>query len=109
MRTFLKILAGLVVVVVVVVAGAAAFARFGSEMKMHRTVNVQVAPITLPTDQAALERGAYLYKSRGCGECHADDGAGKVVINDDGFFVKAPRIAPGEGGVVASYKPEDWV
>jgi len=109
MRTFLKILVGLVVVLVLVVTGAAAFARFGSEMKMHRTVNVPVAPIALPTDQAALERGAYLYKSRGCAECHADDGAGKVVINDGGFYVKAPRIAPGEGGVTVSYKPEDWV
>jgi hypothetical protein len=30
-------------------------------MKLHRTVRVQVAPIALPTDQVALDRGAYLY------------------------------------------------
>src|SRR5215467_12491538 len=109
MRTFLKILAGLVVVVVLVVAGAAAFARFGSEMKLHRTVSVQVAPIALPTDQAALERGAYLYKSRGCALCHGNDGAGKVFIDEGGFFAKAPHISPGEGSVTASYMPQDWV
>jgi len=109
MRTFLKILAGIVVLVVVAVAGAAAFAQFGSERKMHRTVRVDVAPIALPNDQAALERGAYLYKSRGCAECHGADGAGKVAINDGGFLVRAPQIAPGERSVTASYKPEDWV
>ena len=109
MRTFLKILAGLAAVIAVLVAGAVAFAQFGSERKMHRTVQVQVAPIALPTDQAALDRGAYLYKSRGCAVCHGADGAGAVVIDDGGFYVKAPHIAPGAGSVTASYKPEDWV
>ena len=109
MRTLLGILAGLVVVLALVVAGAAGFAGFGSEMKLHRTVRVQVAPIALPTDQAALDRGAYLYKSRGCAECHGANGAGKVFIDDGGFFVKAPDIAPGEGSVTVNYKPEDWV
>jgi cytochrome c553 len=109
MRTFLRILAGLVVVLALAGAGAVVFARFGSELKLHRTVRVQVAPIALPTDQAALDRGAYLYKSRGCAECHGADGAGKIFIDDGGFFVKAPDIAPGEGSVTMSYKPEDWV
>jgi hypothetical protein len=77
MRIFVKILVGLVVVLVL---GAAGFAQFGTEMKLHRIVKVQVTPIPLPADQAALDRGAYLYVSRGCAECHGDDGAGKVVI-----------------------------
>ncbi|HYM17641.1 MAG TPA: c-type cytochrome [Micropepsaceae bacterium] len=109
MRRFLKLLAGVGVVVVLIVAGAAGFAFFGSNMKMHRTVQVQVAPIALPTDQAALDRGAYLYKSRGCEVCHGADGAGAVVIDDGGFYVKAPHISAGDGSVTASYKPEDWV
>jgi len=109
MRTLLRIVVGLVVVVVLVIAGTAGFAQFGSERKLHRTISVQVTPIVLPTDQAALDRGAYLYKSRGCGECHGLDGAGKIVIDDDGFLVKAPHIASGEGSVTANYKPEDWV
>ena len=109
MRMFVKILAGLALVAVLVAGGAAAFARFGSEMKLHRTVRVAVTPISLPTDQAALERGGYLYKSRGCALCHGANGAGAVVINEGGLFVKSPHIAPGEGSVTAAYKPEDWV
>ena len=58
MRIFVKILVGLVVALVSVAAGAAGFAQFGSEMKLHRIVKVQVTPIPLPADQAALDRGA---------------------------------------------------
>ena len=109
MRIMLKILIGLVVVVALAAGGAAAFAQFGSERKMHRTVPVQVTAIDLPTDAAARDRGAYLYGSRGCADCHGSDGAGKVVIDEGGLFVKAPHISPGEGSVTSGYRPEDWV
>lgn len=109
MRKLLKILVGLVIVLVVIAAGALAFAQFGSERKLHRTVEVTVAPVAIPTDAASLERGAYLYKSRGCAECHGGDGGGKVVFDNGGFRVKSPHISAGDGSVTASYKPEDWV
>ncbi len=109
MRRLLKVLGGIVVALVVLIAGAAAFAQFGSERKMHRTVQIDVAPIAVPVDQAALDRGAYLYKSRGCADCHGADGAGKVLIDDGGLFVKTPHISPGAGSVTSDYKPEDWV
>src|SRR5215469_6978089 len=91
MRTLLKALGVLVVILVTLMAGAAAFARFGSDVKMHRKVRIEVAPIASPIDQATLARGAYLYKSRGCGMCHGNAGAGAVVINEGGMFVKAPH------------------
>jgi mono/diheme cytochrome c family protein len=109
MRKLLKILAGLVLVLVVIVAGAVAFAEFGSDRKLHRIVQVDVAPVAILTDAASLDRGQYLYKSRGCAECHGGDGAGKVVFDNGGFRVKSPHIAAGDGSVTASYKPEDWV
>lgn len=108
-RTFRKFFLGLAGVAALAVAGAAGFAYFGSEMKMHRIVQVQVSPIALASDRESLDRGAYLYKSRGCAECHGADGAGKVVIDEGGMFIKAPHIAPGPGSVAASYRPEDWV
>lgn len=108
MRTFLKVLVGIVIVLVAVVAGAAAFASFGSDMKMHRIVRTDVLPVALLTDKATLDRGAYLYKSRGCAVCHGDDGAGKVVFDDGGFFVKAPHISRGAGSVTSGYNTIDW-
>ncbi|HEY0818538.1 MAG TPA: c-type cytochrome [Rhizobacter sp.] len=80
------------------------------QRKMNRIVAVNVAPITLPTDAASLERGRYLYMSRGCTECHGVDGAGKDVVNDGkGMHVRAPNITPGHGTVVANYSVTDWV
>src|SRR5688500_3105185 len=95
MRRFLKVLFGLVVIVVVAGAGAAGFAWFASERKLHRAVDIDVQPVPIPNDGAALARGEYLYKSRGCAECHGQDGAGATVLNEDGFRVIAPQIAAG--------------
>ena len=36
------------------------------ERRMHRKVDVKVAPVALRTDQQSLDRGRYLYASRGC-------------------------------------------
>jgi mono/diheme cytochrome c family protein len=109
MRIAVRLLMGAILGVAVVAVGAVAFAHFGSEAKLHRSIDVQVAPVPIPADRAALDRGAYLYKSRGCAECHGDDGAGKVVIEDDGFLVRAPQITPGVGSITETYTPEDWV
>ena len=92
--------------------GAAALvvgAQLG-ERKMQRRIDVKVAPVALRDDAASVERGRYLFMSRGCTECHAADGAGKDVINDGkGFVVHAPNITPAAGSVVAAYSASDWV
>jgi len=57
--------------VLVALAAAAIFA--GDQMakqKMQRRVEVQVQPVAYREDAAAVERGRYLYASRGCAECH---------------------------------------
>jgi mono/diheme cytochrome c family protein len=78
--------------------------------KMNRIVSVDVAAVPVPTDAASIERGRYLYLSRGCTECHGVDGAGKDVVNDgQGMHVRAPNITPGPGSVVANYSVADWV
>ncbi|MEO8058232.1 MAG: c-type cytochrome [Burkholderiales bacterium] len=91
--------------------GAAALvigAQLG-ERKMQRRIDVKVAPVALRTDTASVERGRYLFMSRGCTECHAVDGAGKDVINDGkGFVVHAPNITPAAGSVVVAYSAGDW-
>ncbi|MDP3821021.1 MAG: c-type cytochrome [Burkholderiales bacterium] len=92
--------------------GAAALvvgAQLG-ERKMQRRIDVKVSPVALRVDAASVERGRYLFMSRGCTECHAADGAGKDVVNDGkGFLVHAPNITPAAGSVVAAYSASDWV
>ena len=77
--------------------------------KMQRTVDVRVAPVAIPGDTAAIERGAYLYASRGCADCHGTDGGGRTFIDDGSLRVVGPHISPGAGSVTAAYKTEDWV
>lgn len=96
-------LVALVAVTVVVAAQLA-------EQKMHRRVDVATAPLTLPTDAAAIEHGRYLYVSRGCTECHGESGGGRVFIDDDnGLKLAGPNISPGAGSVTLAYRTEDWV
>ncbi len=94
----------------VVVAGAALVvaAQFG-ERKMNRRIEVQVAAAAARTDPQSIDRGRYLYRSRGCMDCHGEDGAGKVVVEDgSGLLVKGPGITSGPGGVVGAYTDLDW-
>lgn len=95
----------------VVLAGAfAAAAQVLAERKRDRIVQVDVKPVPYVSDAAALERGKYLFASRGCGDCHGLNGAGRVVIDaPDGLFVRAPNITSGPGGVVGRYSELDWV
>jgi mono/diheme cytochrome c family protein len=95
----------------VVVAAAAVFglAALG-DRKLARRIDVAVVAVPLAADAASVERGNYLFRSRGCGECHGADGAGHVVVDDGkGMLVRAPNITAGPGGATAAYTPVDWV
>jgi len=103
--------AALAVVALVLLAGGAVFTGLQlADRKMQRKVAVAVQPVALRADTQALERGKYLFTSRGCAECHGGNGAGKVFVDDgNGLRLKGPNISPGPGSVVAQYQPQDWV
>jgi mono/diheme cytochrome c family protein len=95
------------VVLGLVAAGAA---HLLAQRKANRTIEVQVTPVAYVTDPAAIARGKYLFQSRGCAECHGDNGAGKLFINDPGGLrVWTPNITSGPGSAVARYAEVDWV
>lgn len=102
---------GLVTLAALLAAAAAALAtgHVLAQRKMQRVVDLQVGAVPLPGDAAAIERGRYLYASRGCADCHGADGAGRSFIDDGAFRVVGPHISPGRGSVTAAYRAEDWV
>ena len=60
------------------------------------------------TDAQALERGKYLFESRGCAECHGANGGGREFVNDGkGVRLAGPNISPAASR--RRYQPEDWV
>ncbi|MDR7269520.1 mono/diheme cytochrome c family protein [Pelomonas saccharophila] len=103
---WLGIAVGLAAIVVIAIA-ATGWLQAGR--KLERRIDVSVAALALPTEAAALERGRYLFNSRGCAECHGANGGGHKVIDSGGLLVVAPHISPGPGSVTAAYRVEDWV
>jgi mono/diheme cytochrome c family protein len=110
MKTWIRrTLVGVAALVVVAIGAVFTLATLG-ERKLQRRVDVAVAAVPLANDAASVERGGYLYRSRGCGDCHGADGTGKVVVEDgDSMLIRAPNITAGPGGATAAYQPVDWV
>lgn len=108
MKSSLKWVLWLVVLLLLLLVGAVLAGVQMGERKRMRVIPVQVTPVAYTTDVAALERGRYLYQTRGCAECHGANGAGREFVNDG----KGTRIVGANitrAGEVAKYTPEDWV
>lgn len=99
-------------VLVAVAAGAVLVGLQLGERKANRRIEVAVKPVPIPTDAPALERGRYLFTSRGCAECHGANGAGRTFADDPKAGVKiagANITRGGAGSVTSNYQPVDWV
>ena len=95
---------------ILIAAGAIVIAgKFMASSKMSRQIDLNVLAVAPQTDAAHIERGRYLFRTRGCAECHGADGAGHEVINSGGMLVVAPNLTAGANGIGAAYRPEDWV
>ena len=91
----------------VIVAATAASGLYLAEQKRNRTIDIKPRPVAYTTDAQTIERGRYLYASRGCSYCHGAQGTGREFVNDGkGTRIVGPNITP--AGVVARYPPEDW-
>jgi cytochrome c553 len=110
MKSWIKWVAIALGLLLLLAAAAVAVGVQLAERKAHRFVDVPVRPVAYREDAASLDRGRYLFQSRGCAECHGANGSGRVVVDEgNGLHVKAPNITRGAGGVVAAYQPQDWV
>ena len=105
LKRTLIVVGGLVVLLALLVVGA----LYRGESKMKRSLDIAPHPVAFRDDARSIERGQYLFESRGCADCHGLNGAGRSFIDDGkGMHVAGPNISPGPGNVVASYSPSDW-
>ena len=110
METWLRRAAIALAALVMLVAALLAAGVQLAERKAHRKIDVQAEPVAWREDAQALERGRYLFQSRGCTDCHGANGAGRVFADDGGGLrIKGANLTRGPGGVVAAYQPQDWV
>ncbi len=109
MRKLLKWIGVVAALLVIAGVGLVVAANLLFERKRERVIKLDIKAITVVADAAALERGKYLFMSRGCGGCHAANGTSSAFINEPGggFYVRSPNITP--AGVVAKYTEVDWV
>ena len=96
MRRLLKWVAGIVGVLLLAAVGLYALAWFRSEAAMQARYTVSDPPLAMRRDPATVARGAHLFATRGCGDCHGDAGEGKEVF-DAGPVARivAPNITTG--------------
>lgn len=104
----LGIAVGAVLVCVLLFAGWAAFRTYRVS---HRTWNVTVTPVPIPTDSAAIAHGEHLVKAVAkCGDCHGEDLAGGIFFADITFArLASPNLTRGQGGLGSVYTDLDWV
>jgi mono/diheme cytochrome c family protein len=88
-------------------AAAVALGLVLGERRMNRQIAVDVQAVPIPTEVQAIERGRYLYASRGCAECHGADGAGRRFVDAGSVRLAGPAIA--RGSVTQGYQVVDWV
>lgn len=107
MKRWIKWTAGGAMLLGVLVAATATSGLYLAEQKRNRYIDIKPRPVAYTTEAQTIERGRYLYASRGCTDCHGAQGTGREFVNDGkGTRIVGPNITP--AGVVARYQPEDW-
>lgn len=111
MRSLPKYLALAVTALILVVALLLAAAWVVSGRRMSRVYAVtEEAPLAIPADDAAIERGRHLATSvNACADCHGPDLGGRVFIDAGPLgVVIGSNLTRGRGGLDASYTVRDW-
>ena len=110
MSTVLKWALRVVGFIGIVLAGVYLFAFWDSESRLEHIYDVQPVELNIEQDAATLARGRHIAITRGCTECHGENLAGRVFLDDPmiGRFV-ASNLTRGAGGIGATYGDIDWI
>lgn len=80
-----------------------------SMVRLQRSYTIPATTLTIPTDTAAVAEGKRQFFTRGCIDCHGENGAGKMVIDDPLVgTVMGSNLTTGQGGVGKLYQAADW-
>lgn len=81
-----------VVLAAALVLVPAGYVYVASERALHRTFEVPLPDIAVPTDSAAIAEGTRLMEIRGCRGCHGDRFQGRVFQDDSEARIVAPNL-----------------
>ena len=95
-------------VVLLLVAVGVVYSVSTSRMEQKFNVTVKAPPI--PSNAAALKEGQRLFISRGCVDCHGNNLAGKVFVDDPlAGTVSGANLTKGKGGIGGTFTDADFV
>jgi mono/diheme cytochrome c family protein len=106
MKRWMKWTLGTVAGVVVLVAAVGTVGWQMADSKTTRRIDLAARPVAYLEDAQSLDRGRYLFESRGCADCHGVNGGGRMFVDKGDLRIAGPNVTP--GGVTASYRAEDW-
>jgi mono/diheme cytochrome c family protein len=110
MRRVVKVLGYSTAGLALFLAVALAVVYGRSTVQLRRTYLITVAPVRVPSDPAAVERGRHIAQTRGCVDCHGADLGGAKIIDDPAMGrTYGPNLTRGRGGRAAELRDEDWV
>ena len=110
LRKILRIVGIIVGIIVFVIAAFYLKVYISTENRINRQYSVAVEELNLQTDSATLSYGERLITAKGCTDCHAQDLAGAVFIDDPALgFLVARNLTKGKGGLPSDYDVNDWV
>ena len=109
MRRLLRWVLRIVAMLVVLLALTLVFVYWRSNALLAPHIAVNEPALPIPADVDAIARGGHLVLTRGCGECHGADYAGKVVVDVLPVgHIAAPNLTRGKGGLPENFGAVDF-
>jgi len=111
MNRTIRIVGILLIIIIALIGIFVGFVFAQSNAKLNQTWDVEVISVGLDNvDEAMLAEGERLFMSRGCGDCHGENGGGTIVANNPALgTIAASNLTSGEGGVGQFYEIEDYI
>lgn len=89
---------------------AIAYSQLSVEFRLRKSYDVEVDSISIPDDEASIERGKNLVVVGRCTECHGFDLGGQVTSDSPAVgTIYASNLTSGQGGVGQYYDDSDWL
>ncbi|KAA3662412.1 MAG: cytochrome C [Calditrichaeota bacterium] len=110
MKKLFKWLAILVagVVVLIIIAGIGIYVMSNSHF--NKKYDIMPETVEIPSDSASVVEGRRLFVTRGCVDCHGENGEGSIFIDNPApGTVVGVNLTQGEGGLPENYSATDYV
>lgn len=89
---------------------AIAYSQLSVEFRLRKSYDIEVEMISIPNDEASIERGKNLVVVGRCTECHGFDLGGQVTSDSPAVGrIYASNLTSGQGGVGQTYDDSDWL